>query len=131
MTTRYSIWYTVILSITFLLYCAYTLVFTSRRAVFQRRVNRLDSNAKSIDQQVVYFGGDVRRTGPIPYNRNLTLYQALQAAGGQNEFGSIKRVAVFRNGRRTVYDLTNPQHMDVLLQPNDTIDVPRKNILGQ
>jgi protein involved in polysaccharide export with SLBB domain len=91
----------------------------------------IDSDAKKIDQQVVYFGGDVRRTGPIPYNRNLTLYQALQAAGGQNEFGSIKRVAVFRNGKRTLYDLTNPQHMDVLLQPNDTIDVPRKNIIGQ
>ncbi|HEY0847295.1 MAG TPA: ABC transporter ATP-binding protein/permease [Noviherbaspirillum sp.] len=48
MTARYSDWYTVILGITFLVYCAFTIVFTARRAIFQRRVNRLDSNAKSL-----------------------------------------------------------------------------------
>ena len=32
----------------FLIYCGFTLVFTARRAVFQRRVNRLDSSAKSL-----------------------------------------------------------------------------------
>ena len=48
MTARYSLWYTAILGVTFLIYCGFTLVFTARRAVFQRRVNRLDSNAKSL-----------------------------------------------------------------------------------
>lgn len=48
MTTRYSAWYTAVLGATFLLYCGFTLVFTARRAIFQRRVNRLDSNAKSL-----------------------------------------------------------------------------------
>ena len=48
LTTRYSAWYTATLGVTFLLYCGFTLVFTARRAVFQRRVNRLDSNAKSL-----------------------------------------------------------------------------------
>lgn len=48
MTARYSDWYTVILGITFMVYCGFTLVFTARRAIFQRRVNRLDSNAKSL-----------------------------------------------------------------------------------
>lgn len=47
-SARYSYWYTGILAVTFLLYCAFTLVFTARRALFQRRVNRLDSNAKSL-----------------------------------------------------------------------------------
>lgn len=91
----------------------------------------IDSNAKSIEQQVVYLGGDVGRTGAVPYNRTLTLYQALQAAGGETEFGSIKRVALFRDGKRTQYDLTQPQNMNIPLQPNDTIEVPRKNIWGQ
>ncbi|MDB5773500.1 MAG: transporter ATP-binding protein/permease [Burkholderia sp.] len=47
-TTRYSHWYTVILVVTFVIYCGFTLIFTARRAPFQRRVNRLDSNAKSL-----------------------------------------------------------------------------------
>jgi ATP-binding cassette subfamily B protein len=45
-SSRYSPWYTVIISVTFLLYTGFTVVFTSRRTVFQRRVNRLDTNAK-------------------------------------------------------------------------------------
>ncbi len=47
MGARYSLWYTAIISITFLLYTGFTVVFTSRRTIFQRRVNRLDSSAKS------------------------------------------------------------------------------------
>jgi ATP-binding cassette subfamily B protein len=48
MTARYSDWYTAILGVTFLIYCGFTLIFTARRSVFQRRVNRLDSNAKGL-----------------------------------------------------------------------------------
>jgi protein involved in polysaccharide export with SLBB domain len=91
----------------------------------------IDSNAKSIDQQVVYFGGDVRKTGPVPYTGNLTLFQALQTAGGPTEFGSIKRITLFRNGKNRVIDLTKPESMNIMLEPNDTIEVPRKNWIGQ
>ncbi|WP_151636678.1 ABCB family ABC transporter ATP-binding protein/permease [Noviherbaspirillum aerium] len=48
MTARYSDWFTVILGMTFLVYCGFTVFFTQRRAIVQRRVNRLDSNAKSL-----------------------------------------------------------------------------------
>jgi len=48
MTARYSGWFTAILAVTFLIYCGFTVVFTQRRAIVQRRVNRLDSNAKSL-----------------------------------------------------------------------------------
>ena len=48
MTARYSDWFTVLLGATFLLYTGFTLVFTARRTIFQRRVNRLDSNAKRL-----------------------------------------------------------------------------------
>ncbi|MDQ9170461.1 ABC transporter ATP-binding protein/permease [Oxalobacteraceae bacterium R-40] len=47
MGARYSLWYTAIISVTFILYTGFTVVFTSRRTIFQRRVNRLDSSAKS------------------------------------------------------------------------------------
>ena len=48
MTARYSYTFTAILGFTFLLYCGFTLIFTAKRAIFQRRVNRLDSSAKSL-----------------------------------------------------------------------------------
>ena len=48
MIARYSNWYTLLLAATFVLYCGFTVIFTARRAIFQRRVNRLDSNAKSL-----------------------------------------------------------------------------------
>ncbi len=48
MTARYSDWYTAILGVTFLLYCGFTLIFTAKRTIVQRRVNSLDSNAKSL-----------------------------------------------------------------------------------
>jgi ATP-binding cassette, subfamily B, bacterial len=48
MGSRYSNGYTGIVGVTFLVYCGFTLVFTARRAIFQRRVNRLDSNAKGL-----------------------------------------------------------------------------------
>ncbi len=45
---RYSYWYLIVLGVTFLVYCYFTLSFTAKRTIFQRRVNRLDSNAKSL-----------------------------------------------------------------------------------
>jgi len=90
----------------------------------------IDSSAKTIDEQVVYVGGQVRRTGPVPYNRTLTLYQAIQAAGGASEFGSMKRVKLFRGGKQKQYDLTQAQFMHIPLEPSDTIEVPQKNAWG-
>ena len=46
MFARYSGWYTLIISLTFFAYTGFTLNFTARRAIHQRRVNRLDSDAK-------------------------------------------------------------------------------------
>jgi hypothetical protein len=42
----------------------------------------------------------------------------------------MKRVKLFRAGRQRQYDLTRLQDMNVLLEPNDTIEVPQKNVWG-
>lgn len=47
MTSRYSYLYAAAIIATFIVYATFTVYFTQRRAVFQRRVNRLDSGAKS------------------------------------------------------------------------------------
>jgi ATP-binding cassette subfamily B protein len=46
MLRRYSAQFSVIIVLTFLAYAGFTLAFTARRVVYQRRVNKLDANAK-------------------------------------------------------------------------------------
>lgn len=83
------------------------------------------------NQEVVTVGGDVRAPGPKPFTPELTLWGAIQAAGGETEFGSIKRVKITRNGNQKTYDLTKPQFKQIPLQRNDAIEVPRKTWIGQ
>ena len=90
----------------------------------------IDSSAGKIVEQLVVVGGQVRRPGPVPYNRNLTLYQAIQNAGGATEFGSMKRVKLIRNGQQKLYDLTILKFMQIPLEPDDTIEIPQKNIFN-
>ena len=47
MLSRYSGWFSAIVGLTFVAYTGFTLYFTARRTIYQRRVNRLDSSAKS------------------------------------------------------------------------------------
>ena len=46
MLSRYQASFAAIILLTFLVYAGFTLVFTARRVVYQRRVNKLDSHAK-------------------------------------------------------------------------------------
>jgi protein involved in polysaccharide export with SLBB domain len=84
-----------------------------------------------VNQETVTVGGQVRRPGPVPFGKDLTLWQAVQAAGGATEFGSMYRVRLFRDGNQKSYDLTKAQFMRVPLQRNDTIEVPQKNAFGR
>ena len=90
----------------------------------------ISNTGNSINEQTVYLGGQVRGPGPKAFTKGLTLYQAIQAAGGATEFGSMKRVKLFRGGRQTMYDLTKSQFMNIPVQPNDTIEVPQKGPFG-
>ncbi|MEX1048483.1 MAG: SLBB domain-containing protein [Akkermansiaceae bacterium] len=81
----------------------------------------------NVADEIVTVGGIVRRPGPVPFIKGLTLWQAIQAAGGPTDFGSMYRVTLFRDGKQAEYDVTKPQFMQIPLQRNDTIDVPQKN----
>lgn len=84
-----------------------------------------------VKKELVVVGGQVRRPGPVEYNSNLTLYQAIQNAGGATEFGSMKRVVLYRGGKHRIIDVTDPQNMKIPLYSDDTIDVPQKDWLGR
>lgn len=89
-----------------------------------------NSIGANVAQESVTVGGQVRRPGPVPYAKELTIWSAIQAAGGATEYGSMRRVKVIRNGNQKTYDVTKPQFMQIPLQRNDTIEVPMKTILG-
>lgn len=91
----------------------------------------LSTTNNAIDEQTIHIGGQVRGPGPKPFRKGLTIYQAVQAAGGATEFGSMFRVKLFRGDKQTIYDLTEAKSMSVPVQPNDTIEVPQKNMLGR
>jgi protein involved in polysaccharide export with SLBB domain len=93
-------------------------------------VNVIHSTNESINELVVTVGEQVNKTGPVKYVRGLTLYNAVQAAGGSTIFGSMKRVRLTRGAQTKVYDLTDTKHMNILVEPNDTIQVPPKDIFG-
>jgi hypothetical protein len=41
------------------------------------------------------------------------------------------RVKLYRAGKQTEYDLTKGENMNVLLEADDTIEVPQKNAFGR
>jgi polysaccharide export outer membrane protein len=88
------------------------------------------TEAGGVRSQVVHVGGFVRKTGPIAFQRNLTIWQAVQAAGGPSEFGSLRRVKLYRSGRTQTFDIENAQFKQIPLQPDDTLEIPEKNIWG-
>lgn len=79
---------------------------------------------------MVHIGGQVRRTGPVEYVPGLTIYQAIQSAGGPTEFGAMNRVELLRGGKVRLLDLRQTQFKGFTLLQDDTITVPEKGILG-
>ena len=102
--------------------------YKSRQIYTNPTIQVMTTDLQTIDKLMVHVGGQVRRPGPTGYTQGLTLYQAVQAAGGATEFGSMKRVKLFRNGKQRQIDLTQAASMSIPLEPNDTIEVPQKTI---
>jgi protein involved in polysaccharide export with SLBB domain len=75
-------------------------------------------------------GGQVKGSGPKPWSNNLTLYGAIQAAGGETPFGAITRVKLFRSGRVFNYNLKDDKAKSIQILPGDLIEVPQKTWTG-
>ena len=93
-------------------------------------ISTKDAAAGEIDRQIVSVGGFVKRPGPIAFTRGMTLFQAVSAAGGENTFGSIKRVQLHRNGKMYTYNLKTAADMRVKIYPGDSVNVPQKTAFG-
>ncbi|MFD0892732.1 polysaccharide biosynthesis/export family protein [Luteolibacter ambystomatis] len=93
-------------------------------------VNVIASSQQTLAKQVVHVGGRVRRSGQVEFVAGLTIYQAIQQAGGADEFGAINRVLLTRGGKVRKLDLKQEQFKSFVLEQSDTIEVPEKNIWG-
>lgn len=76
-------------------------------------------------------GGQVKSPGAKQWSVGMTLYNAVQAAGGETPFGAINRVKLFRNGKVYTYDLRNNSHKTVKIYDKDMIDVPQTKWNGR
>ena len=85
-----------------------------------------DVGGGALDEAVIHMGGHIGRAGPVKFQPGLTLWQAIQAAGGPTPFGTLKRVMLRRDGKQRQYDVTQLENMQIKLEPNDNIELPQK-----
>lgn len=90
-------------------------------------------HAKQINSRKVYVMGAVKKEGPIPLLRPMTVLQAINEAGGFNEFAKKKKIYVLRtvDGKRVKLPFDYQAvvkgknlEQDVVLMVDDTIVVP-------
>ena len=82
-------------------------------------------------EAVVTIGGHVRRPGPVAYREKLSVFAAIQMAGGATEFGAMNRVKILRDGKVLKCDLTKDDQKILSLEPEDVVEVPQKNFFGR
>ncbi len=82
------------------------------------------------DRTVISLGGQVRRAGEVPFRKDMTVIQALDGAGGRNDFGS-RNLLLLRDGKQYCLDFTNLAHKNIVLRPGDSIQVEQKGIIDR
>jgi protein involved in polysaccharide export with SLBB domain len=61
----------------------------------------------------------------------MTLYSAIQGAGGETPYAAMNRVKLYRNGQAYVYDMKRQDHKGVKIYSRDVIEVPEGNLIGR
>ena len=87
----------------------------------------------AVNSRRIYIVGEVVHTGAYPLLGNMTVLQALSAAGGFSAFASLKNIYILRNQDGTQVKLPfnykkvikgENMQQNVQLRPGDTIVVP-------
>lgn len=110
MPRAYEAGFAAIILLTFLVYAGFTLVFTARRVVYQRRVNKLDSNAKGrlADSLINYDTVKYFTNEALEAQRFAAIMDEWRAAGAGNQralftlhVGQSALIGVGGGGRRS------------------------------
>jgi len=86
----------------------------------------------AVNSRKIFFIGEVVRSGPVPLTRDMTLLQAISAAGGLTPYANKRKIYILRgakgNQKKIPFDYTkalkqgNQQGVELL--PGDTVVVP-------
>jgi polysaccharide export outer membrane protein len=82
----------------------------------------------------IYILGEIETPGMYPYERDMTLLQAVSIAGNSNTNSNLKRVRVIRGDpanptllhRNVASALNGSRYVPLKLQPGDIVYVPKK-----
>jgi protein involved in polysaccharide export with SLBB domain len=78
----------------------------------------------------ISIGGQVRRADAAEYRKGMTVIQALDAAGGRNEFGG-RNLLLLRGGKQYCLDFLNLKHKNIRLLPDDSLQVEQKGVVDR
>ena len=112
-------------------------VLNTDEAAEAKRAKEMEESKAARDEQLIEdtkkftVGGQVNRRGQLQWTEGITLFSAVQDAGGETAFGAINRVKLFRNGQVYTYNLKVDRHKSVKIYPNDIIEVPQKKWNGK
>jgi polysaccharide export outer membrane protein len=81
-------------------------------------------------ERLYYVDGEVNSKGGKVYPGEIDIVKAIAAAGGFTDYAKKTKIRLIRNGHTQIIDYTkaiqqDPRH-NVLVYPNDTINVPRR-----
>ncbi|RYD49001.1 MAG: hypothetical protein EOP83_25730 [Verrucomicrobiaceae bacterium] len=82
------------------------------------------------NQAIISIGGQVRKAGEATFRKGMTVIQALDAAGGSNDFGS-RNIILLRAGKQYCLDFKNLKHKNIELQPNDSLQVEQESVIDR
>lgn len=88
------------------------------------QVGRNQTSAKNSVNVV----GSVNTPGAVVLEGELVLGDAFAQAGGPNTFGTTKRVAVYREGKKYLLDLSNENNFNEKLYPGDVVEVDQVKV---
>ena len=91
-------------------------------------VKALKGVAQNNGPAVVSVGGHVHRGGQANYHAGMTVIQAIDAVGGLNEFGG-RNIYLLRDKKQYCLDFRNLRHKNIVLRPNDSLQVQQKGAL--
>jgi len=82
-----------------------------------------------VNSKKYYVSGEVNHSGPYPLTAPITVFDALNSAGGFKEFAKKSRIVIARGKERIKFDYQEvlkgkKLEQNILLQNGDTIIVP-------
>ena len=86
------------------------------------------NKAVEAEGAVLSVGGRVRRAGQVPFRKGMTVLQALDAAGGCDEFAG-RNIMLIRGGKQYCLDFKKLDHKNLQVRQGDSLQVEMRPAL--